>query len=64
MTGRLTGWDLNGNISEFVEGLQLSDGVIRLVADNNAASPDAAINALYKSVLVTGLSQMPGLSAS
>ena len=47
-------WDLNGNISEFVEGLQLSDGVIRLVAENNAASPDAAINALYKSVLGDG----------
>lgn len=47
-------WDLNGNISEFVEGLQLSDGVIRIIADNNAASPDAAINALYKSVLGDG----------
>jgi hypothetical protein len=47
-------WDLNGNISEFVEGLQLSNGVIRLVAENNAASPDAAINALYKSVLGDG----------
>jgi len=53
-------WDLNGNIYEFADGYQLSDGVILIVKDNDAAARDDVlsganpINAIYKSVLYSG----------
>jgi len=44
-------WDLNGNVTEMVDGLQLKNGLIQIIENNNAASPDTGINALYKSIL-------------
>lgn len=56
-------FDLNGNVWQWVGGLRLRDGEIQILADNNAANPDADMtlnSASWKAILRDGSLVTPG----
>lgn len=55
-------WDLNGNVYEWVGGMQLADGEIQIIADNDAAAgvDQTESSPLWRAVLQDGSLVEPG----
>ena len=47
-------WDLNGNVYEFANGLQVKNGLIKIVKNNDAALKDGTKNIAFKTILGDG----------